>query len=244
MVLRKASFINTARSHEKRLPDRRPKALGTLLNTNTIYAAVQKEAQADSYKSDPEYIAFGSVINRTIDKCNVRNNNFDGDPIPHVAHRKLYGAWYIAKTVRENWLHPTKTSQDSLIFTLVNGRWEIDQVRMAIVAWWDVHHRKTTDDAFRTMTEQVDQVGEARNKKRMQVLKQNKQKRRQNSLRSKIIVALTEFRTMTTKHLSTYLNATGKSISCHLARLVADGVVVRPVYGSYSLAPAKFEIDR
>jgi len=212
-----------------------------------LQAAVRKAADWSefTYKDDPEFNGFCDVIRKEVEHQKIERPGKNGPELDSVRKNKLYGVWYIASTFRSHWQQPTTHSQNDILWILYNRGWSYDQGRIAVVAWWRVHHRTLTAAMLERLEQMADRVwGEVETKKR-----KKKMKTQQNSLRNRIIWFLGQ-QTATTAYLAEKLKATSKAVDSHLYRLRKEGKVERLSWGLHGLpkrsetAPATVHQER
>ena len=144
---------------------------------------------------------------------------------------KLYGVWYMSKTFRTHWQHPTKRSENDILWILYHRGWSFAQGGVAVIAWWRIHHRTITgkmlQDLYRLSETVWDQVQNEKMKQTMEA--------KRNSLRNRIVWFLQQ-QPATTAFLARKLKATSKAVDSHLYRLRKEKIVVRQSWGLYALA--------
>lgn len=176
-----------------------------------------------TYRDDPGYISFCEAIAKVVESQQA-------DP---VRHNKLYNAWFVAPTFRDHWLHPTKRSENDMLWILYNRHWSFFQGQCAIAAWWRFHHRTLTEDMANNLRELADRVWEEVEQKEMK----QKLEAQQNSLRCRIM-GLLQQHPATTAYLAKKLQATSKAVDSHLYRLRKEGIVERLSWGLYGVRVA------
>jgi hypothetical protein len=216
------------------------------MSTNTYHtttrtrlqAAIQKAVQPPefTYKDDSDFAAFCTAIRQEVEIHEITREGKNGPEPDSVRKNKLYGVWFTSKTFRKHWQHPTKRSENDMLWILYNRGWSFAQGGIAVVSWWRFHRRTITDQMVKevcTRAEGVwDEVQEKEMKKKSEV--------QQNSLRNRIIWFLQQ-QPATTAFLATKLNATSKAVDSHLYRLRKEGIVERQSWGLYALAGAATE---
>lgn len=196
-----------------------------------LQAAVRKAADWSefTYKDDPQFKAFCNAVRKEVEYQRIERTGRNGPELDTVRKNKFYGVWYTASTFRNHWQHPTKRSENDMLWILYNRGWSQDQGRVAIVAWWRIHHRKFTTATLDELDRLANRVwGEVQNKKM-----KKKMAAQQNSLRNRILAFLRQ-QSATTAYLAEQLKATSKAVDSHLYRLRKEGVVERLSWGLYA----------
>jgi hypothetical protein len=118
-----------------------------------LQAAVRKAADWSefTYKDDPEFKAFCKAVQREVEFQQIERTGRNGLEPDTVRKNKFYGIWYTASTFRNHWQHPTKRSENDILWILYNRGWSYDQGRVAIVAWWRFHRRKFTAATWKNL---------------------------------------------------------------------------------------------
>jgi hypothetical protein len=199
-------------------------------------AAVRNAARWSefTYKDDPDFTAFCTAVRREVEFQNIERicrNRLEPDT---VRKNKLYGVWYIATTFRNHWQHPTKRSENDMLWVLYNRGWSYDQGRVAIVAWWRFHHRRFTRATLEELDRLADRVWNEVESKKMK----KKMETKQHSLRNRIIAMLQQ-QPASTAYLATKLSATSKAVDSHLYRLRKEGMVERLSWGLYAFTSGR-----
>jgi hypothetical protein len=197
-----------------------------------LQAAVRKAAvwSEFTYKDDPQFAVFCNVVCKEVEYQNIERTGRNGPELDAIRKNKVYGVWYTASTFRNHWQHPTKRSENDMLWILYNRGWSQDQGRVAIVAWWRIHHRKFTTATLDELDRLADRVWNEVQEKKMK----KKMEAKQNSLRNRILTFLRQ-QPATTAYLAEKLNATSKAVDSHLYRFRKEGIVERLSWGLYAL---------
>lgn len=197
-----------------------------------LQAAVRKASNWSefTYKDDPEFNGFCNAIRKEVERQQIERTGRSGIELDTVRMNKFYGVWYTASTFRSHWQHPTKRSENDILWILYNRGWSYEQGRVAMVAWWRVHRRKFDATTLKQLERLADRVWDEVQRKRMK----KKIEAQQNSLRSRIVWFLSQ-QPATTAYLAEKLKATSKAVDAHLYRLRKRGVVERLSWGLYAL---------
>ena len=197
-----------------------------------LRAAIRESAAWSefTYKDDPQFAAFCNVVCKEVEYQKIERTGRNGPELDTVRKNKFYGLWYTASTFRNHWQHPTKRSENDMLWILYNRGWSQDQGRVAIVAWWRIHHRKFTTTTLDELDRLADRVWNEVQRKKMK----KKMEAKQNSLRNRILTFLRQ-QPATTAYLAEKLNATSKAVDSHLYRFRKEGIVERLSWGLYAL---------
>ena len=183
-----------------------------------------------TYKDDPGYQAFCIAIMDEVENQEIVRPGKNGPEPDTVRHNKLYAAWHIASTFRKHWQHPTKRSENDILWILYNRGWSYAQGIVAVIAWWREHNRKITNAMLLDLEDLAKKVQKNEQKK-----SNEKRQKQQNLLRNRIIAMLRQSRA-TTAYLAEKLNATPKSVDSHLYRLRKKGNRRTSILGAIRIA--------
>jgi hypothetical protein len=204
-------------------------------NRTRLQAAVRGAAEWSefTYKDDPGYSGFCAAIRKEVDYQQIERTGKNGPELDSVRKNKLYGVWFTSGTFRTHWQHPTKHSENAILWILYNRGWSFAQGECAVAAWWRVHRRNITPEMLEQLETMAERVWNEVHEKKMK----KKTEAQQNSLRNRIIWFLQQ-QPATTAFLATKLNATSKAVDSHLYRLRKEGIVERQSWGLYAFAGA------
>ena len=202
-------------------------------NQTRLQAAVRAAAgwSEFTYKDDPGYNRFCAAIRKEVDYQQIERTGKNGTELDSVRKNKLYGVWFTSGTFRTHWQHPTKRSENDILWILYNRGWSFAQGECAVAAWWRPHHRTLTPEMLEELETLAERVWNEVHERKMKA----KTEAQQNSLRNRIIWFLQQ-QPATTAFLATKLNATSKAVDSHLYRLRKEGIVVRQSWGLYAFA--------
>ena len=194
-------------------------------------AAVRKAADWSefTYRDDPQFKSFCKAVQCEVEVQKIERTGRNSLEPDTVRKNKLYGVWYTTSTFRNHWHHPTKRSENDMLWILYNRGWSYGQGRVAIVAWWRLHHRKFTTTTLEELDRLADRVWNEVQTKNMK----KKLAAKQNSLRNRILAFLRQ-QPATTAYLAEKLSATSKAVDSHLYRLRKEGIVERLSWGLYA----------